>query len=86
MGDGARGWGTQSYDAIVLTGSTPILPDAFVKQLKPGGRVFAVVGEAPAMAARMMRWVAAGSVTEEDLFETVIEPLVNAFSPSRFRF
>ncbi len=86
VGDGARGWGTQSYDAIVLTGSTPILPDAFVKQLKPGGRVFAVVGEAPAMAARMMRWVAAGSVTEEDLFETVIEPLVNAFSPSRFRF
>ncbi len=86
VGDGARGWGRQSYDAIVLTGSTPILPDAFVKQLKPGGRVFAVVGEAPAMAARMMRWVAAGSVTEEDLFETVIEPLVNAFSPSRFRF
>ena len=85
-GDGARGWGRQSYDAIVLTGSTPILPDAFVKQLKPGGRVFAVVGEAPAMAARMMRWVAAGSVTEEDLFETVIEPLANAFSPSRFRF
>jgi hypothetical protein len=38
------------------------------------------------MAARMMRWIAAGSVTEEDLFETVIEPLVNAFSPSRFRF
>jgi protein-L-isoaspartate(D-aspartate) O-methyltransferase len=86
VGDGARGWGRQSYDAIVLTGSTPILPDAFVKQLKPGGRVFAVVGEAPAMAARMMRWVAAGSVTEEDLFETVIEPLANAFSPSRFRF
>ena len=86
VGDGARGWGRQSYDAIVLTGSTPILPDAFVKQLNPGGRVFAVVGEAPAMAARMMRWVAAGSVTEEDLFETVIEPLVNAFSPSRFRF
>ena len=86
VGDGARGWGRQSYDAIVLTGSTPILPDAFVKQLKPGGRVFAVVGEAPAMTARMMRWVAAGSVTEEDLFETVIEPLVNAFSPSRFRF
>jgi len=86
VGDGARGWGRQTYDAIVLTGSTPILPDAFVKQLKPGGRVFAVVGEAPAMAARMMRWVAAGSVTEEDLFETVIEPLLNAFSPSRFRF
>ena len=86
VGDGARGWGKLAYDAIVLTGSTPILPDAFVKQLKPGGRVFAVVGEAPAMTARMVRWVAPGSVTEEDLFETVIEPLRNAVSPSRFRF
>jgi len=86
VGDGARGFGSKTYDAIVLTGSTPILPDSFVKQLKPGGRIFAVVGEAPAMAARMVRWVAPGSVTEQDLFETVIEPLRNAAAPSRFRF
>ena len=86
LGDGARGWGSVTYDAIVLTGSTPILPDAFVGQLKPGGRVFAVVGEAPAMAARLVRWVAPGSVTEQDLFETVIPPLRNAAAPSRFRF
>jgi len=86
VGDGARGWGTEGYDAIVLTGSTPILPDSVVGQLKPGGRVFAVVGEAPAMTARMVRWVAPGSVTEQDLFETVIAPLRNAATPSRFRF
>ncbi len=86
VGDGARGWGADTYDAIVLTGSTPILPDAFVKQLKPGGRVFAVVGDAPAMTARMLRWVAPGSVTTQDLFETVIDPLKNAATPSRFRF
>jgi len=86
VGDGARGWGTEGYDAIVLTGSTPILPDSVVGQLRPGGRVFAVVGEAPAMTARMVRWVAPGSVTEQDLFETVIAPLRNAAAPSRFRF
>jgi protein-L-isoaspartate(D-aspartate) O-methyltransferase len=86
VGDGARGFGTGSYDAIVLTGSTPIMPAAFVAQLKPGGRVFAVVGDAPAMTARIARWVAPGSVTTEDLFETVIDPLKNAASPSRFRF
>ena len=86
VGDGARGWGTEGYDAIVLTGSTPILPDSVVRQLRPGGRVFAVVGEAPAMTARMVRWVAPGSVTEQDLFETVIAPLRNAAAPSRFRF
>ena len=86
IGDGARGWGAKSYDAIVLTGSTPILPATFIKQLKPAGRIFAVVGEAPAMTARIVRWVAPSSVTEQDLFETVIEPLRNAAAPSRFRF
>jgi protein-L-isoaspartate(D-aspartate) O-methyltransferase len=86
VGDGSRGFGTNLYDAIVLTGSTPILPDAFVKALGPGGRVFAVVGDAPAMTARMARWVAPGSVTTEDLFETVIDPLKNAATPSRFQF
>ena len=87
VGDGARGFGAGTYDAIVLTGSTPVLPDSFVnKQLKPGGRVFAVVGEAPAMTARIVRWVAQGSVTGQDLFETVIPPLRNTAAPSRFRF
>ncbi|TMH46195.1 MAG: protein-L-isoaspartate O-methyltransferase, partial [Betaproteobacteria bacterium] len=42
-GDGARGWRSGEYDAIVLTGSTPILPEAWFKQLRPGGRLFAVV-------------------------------------------
>lgn len=86
VADGARGFGTGVYDAIVLTGSTPILPAAFVKQLNPGGRIFAVVGDAPAMTARMLRWVAPGSVTTQDLFETVVDPLKNAATPSRFRF
>jgi protein-L-isoaspartate(D-aspartate) O-methyltransferase len=86
VGDGARGWGADRYDAIVLTGSTPVLPDAFLRQLNPGGRVFAVVGEPPVMTARLVHWVAPGSVAAHDLFETVIEPLVNAATPSRFEF
>ena len=86
VGDGARGFGTGEYDAIVLTGSTPVLPDAFVRQLRPGGRIFAVVGDAPAMAARLVRWSAPGAVTTQDLFETVIDPLKNAATPSRFQF
>jgi protein-L-isoaspartate(D-aspartate) O-methyltransferase len=86
VGDGARGWGTATYDAIVLTGSTPVLPDGFVKQLKAGGRVFAIVGEAPVMTAKLVHWVAPGSITTQDLFETVIDPLKNAATPSRFEF
>jgi protein-L-isoaspartate(D-aspartate) O-methyltransferase len=85
-GDAAQGFGTDAYDAIVLTGSTPILPDALVAQLKPGGRLFAVVGDAPVMTARLMRSVGPESVTTTDLFETVIDPLKNAAQPARFRF
>jgi protein-L-isoaspartate(D-aspartate) O-methyltransferase len=85
-GDGAQGFGSESYDVIVLTGSTPILPGALVAQLNPGGRLFAVVGDAPVMTARLVRWVEPGSVTTTDLFETVIDPLRNAAQPVRFRF
>ena len=84
VGDAARGWPSHApYDVIVLTGSTPVLPAAFLEQLAPEGRLFAVVGEAPAMAARL---VVAGGQGVTDLFETVIRPLANAEHPSRFKF
>jgi protein-L-isoaspartate(D-aspartate) O-methyltransferase len=86
VGDGARGFGSDAYDAIVLTGSTPILHEAFCKQLKPGGRVFAIVGDAPAMTARLYRWTAPGACVMAPLFETVVKPLVNAPEPARFTF
>jgi protein-L-isoaspartate(D-aspartate) O-methyltransferase len=70
----------------VLTGSTPVLPDSWLKQLKPGGRLFAVVGDPPAMTARLLRWTAPGAIVSEDLFETVIAPLRNAPQPERFTF
>ncbi len=86
VGDGARGFGNETYDVIVLTGSTPLLPERFFEQLVPGGRLFAVVGESPAMTARLVRWDAPGARTTTDLFETVIAPLVNAAAPARFEF
>ena len=86
VGDGARGWGSATYDAIVLTGSTPVLPDSFARQLNPGGRVFAVVGEPPVMTARLVRWVAPGALAERILFETMLEPLQNAATPAHFEF
>ena len=85
-GDAAQGYGTLQYDAIVLTGSTPVLPDSWRRQLKPGGRLFAVVGDAPVMTARLMRWTAPGAIVSEDLFETVVGPLRNAAQPQRFVF
>jgi len=87
VGDASRGWPRQApYDIIVLTGSTPILPQALLGSLAPGGRLFAVVGEAPAMAARLVTCSAPGACRSVDLFETVIAPLVNAEHPPRFTF
>jgi protein-L-isoaspartate(D-aspartate) O-methyltransferase len=86
VGDGARGFGNATYDVIVLTGSTPLLPERFFEQLAPGGRLFAVVGEAPVMVARLVRVDAPGARVTIDLFETVVAPLVNALAPARFEF
>jgi len=86
-GDAARGWERHApYDVIVLTGSTPVLPAALLAQLAPEGRLFAVVGEAPAMSARLVTCTGPGEQRSTDLFETVIRPLVNAERPSRFKF
>ncbi len=87
LGDAARGWSRHApYEVIVLTGSSPLLPRAFLEQLVVGGRLFAVTGEAPAMNARLVVCTAPGAYHSTDLFETVIAPLVNAEQPSRFRF
>ena len=94
VGDGARGLppGTaaeEPYDIVVLTGSVPVLPRALLAELAPGGRAFAVIGEAPLMTACIVTRTGSGSASSFrtlPLFETVIAPLVNCEQPSRFAF
>ena len=87
IGDGARGDAKRApYDAIVLTGSTPVLPAALREQLAPGGRLFAVVGEPPIMVARLITCTAPGAYGAADLFDTLLAPLANAERAPRFRF
>jgi protein-L-isoaspartate(D-aspartate) O-methyltransferase len=86
-GDSARGPLAESaFDVIVLTGSTPVLPQAFLERLTPGGRLFAVVGDPPVMKAVLVRQPRPGSFQHVEIFETLVKPLVNAAQPSRFRF
>jgi protein-L-isoaspartate(D-aspartate) O-methyltransferase len=87
VGDGATGWSTHApYDVIVLTGSVPVLPPAIEQQLARGGRLLAVVGDAPVMAARRVVKVDDQGTTRVDLFETCIKALRNAAQPERFVF
>jgi len=86
-GDSARAPLAESaFDVIVLGGSTPILPQAFLDRLTPSGRLFAVVGDPPAMKAVLVRHPVAGAFQHTELFETVLKPLANAAQPPRFRF
>lgn len=86
-GDAARGWDKHGpYDAIVLTGSVPVLPESFQQSLNPGGRLIAVVGEAPAMQTQLVTRGRGGAFRTVTLFETCIPPLRNALQPQRFVF
>jgi len=76
----------ERYDVIAVTGSLPIYDARFERQLAVGGRLFVVVGEAPVMEARLVRRVSETAWATESLFETVIDPLVNAPRPARFSF
>lgn len=84
-GDGSEGWGTTEYDAILITGSLPVMPDAFKYQLRVGGRLVAVIGQAPAMTVVRVTRITAASFETETLFETVIKPLVGP-CVSHFKF
>jgi len=85
--DASRGWARHApYDVIVLTGSVPIVPREIAGQLRPGGRLLAVVGDPPIMSAKLVTCVTAGSYNAVDLFETVLRPLANCEQPERFEF
>jgi protein-L-isoaspartate(D-aspartate) O-methyltransferase len=86
-GDGARGWPAHGpYDVIVLSGSVAQIPEALLAQLKVGGRLLAVVGEAPLMQARLVTCVAEGRHQEVNLFETSIPRLRNVAEREKFVF
>jgi protein-L-isoaspartate(D-aspartate) O-methyltransferase len=74
------------YDAIAVTASLPVYDARFERMLAVGGRLFVVVGEVPVMDARLVRRTAEDSVATQSLFETVIDPLVNAPRPAEFTF
>jgi len=74
------------FDAIAVTGSLPVYDARFERSLRLGGRLFAIVGEAPVMDAILVRRVDHSEWIRESLFETVVEPLINATAAQRFVF
>ena len=87
QGDGIAGWAERApYDVIVVSGGLPFVPQALLEQLKVGGRLFAFVGEAPVMKARLVTCEAEGRFRTEDIFETVVPMLKDAPQRDGFSF
>ena len=86
VGDASKGWGGEKFDAIVLTGSVPLPPQSLYEMLNVGGRLFAIVGDAPAMQAMLVTCCAPGVFETTTLFETSVAALANAPQPERFVF
>ena len=75
---------TMQFDAIAVTGSIPELDDHFIQMLRPGGRLFVIVGRTPVMEALLITAPGDGECTHESLFETEIPPLLNTTESKLF--
>ncbi len=86
-GDVLQGWQPeQAHDVVVVTGSVPEVPEHFRGWVNPGGRMFIITGQSPAMEARLLRRLGATEWVEESLFETDLPPLAGAETKPVFEF
>ena len=86
-GNAMTGWQPeQAHDVLVVTGSVPAVPDHFRGWVNPGGRIFVVCGEEPAMEAKLFTKLNATEWREESLCETDLARLIDADKAAEFEF
>jgi len=76
----------EQFDAVAVTASMPVFDDRFLEVLRPGGRLFVIVGHAPAMEAQLITRIDDAEIQVRSLFETNIAALVNLAPTPVFRF
>jgi protein-L-isoaspartate(D-aspartate) O-methyltransferase len=74
----------ERFDAVVVTGAVHALPDRFRQWVAPKGRLFAIVGDSPAMQATLYTRADDTHWREDSLFETDLAYLTHAEPPRRF--
>ena len=85
--DASQGWNTpDSFDAICITGGMPQIPQSYLDALRIGGRLFAIIGKAPAMQAVIVRKSVDQHLSQETLFETVSPWLEGLTDTNTFSF
>ena len=87
VGDVMHGWQPeQAHDILVVTGSVAEIPEQFRGWVNPGGRMFVVRGESPAMEAMLCARLGVSEWRDESLFETDLPRLVHAEPKPEFKF
>jgi len=76
----------ESFDAIVITGSTAEVPERVRQWVRPNGCLFAVRGFSPAMEAIRMTRTDADHWQVDSLFDTDLPRLIGAEDQPQFEF
>ena len=74
------------FDVVVVSASLPEFDERFAERLRPGGRLFVVIGGKPAMTATLVSRDVNGELSSAGLFETDIPALVRSGERPRFSF
>ncbi|MDQ1812857.1 protein-L-isoaspartate O-methyltransferase [Massilia sp. CCM 9210] len=87
LGNGAEGWEKGApFDVIVISGGLETLPEVFLKQVKVGGRIAAILGQAPVMTAHVITRVSETAYDTVKVFETNVKLLSTSVKTSHFTF
>jgi protein-L-isoaspartate(D-aspartate) O-methyltransferase len=79
--DPAAGWPARApFDAILIEGAVPALPEALAAQLAEGGRLVTVLRPAGSPGVAVLARRAGGAVSTLELFDCTA-PLLPAFAP-----
>jgi protein-L-isoaspartate(D-aspartate) O-methyltransferase len=77
---------TGQFDAVAVTASLPVFDTRFLDAVKPGGRLFVVIGDPPVMDARIVTRIGDKDWDTKSVFETELQAMLNASRPSAFSF
>lgn len=74
------------FDVIAVTGSIEVFDPRYVMALKPGGRLFVVVGSTPIMDALLVERTGENDWQTSKIFETELPALLNGVLLPQFSF
>ena len=68
----------EKYDLVIFTASLPVMDERFLRLLNENGRLFAIIGQSPAMEARVIAKQREGGYSTEGIFDTDLPGLIGS--------